>query len=228
MSTYKTRSNSWRNDLYVGMRWGNLELVSTTVIIHKSPKGIHVPYLLVKDSDNNIREIQWHSLRAGYSTGKRTKKGASEYVLDNPTKENKHLRFTWHCIRSRCHNPKSTHYSNYGGRGIHLQQEWQNNPNPFITYIKSLEGYGTRGLTLDRINNDRGYEVGNLRWTTPREQVLNRRVTIKVEYQKQIMPLKIWHECYASHLSYASVYKLYRKYNYTLDEILEHKIYQRK
>jgi hypothetical protein len=72
------------------------------------------------------------------------------------------------------------HYKYYGGRGIIVSDElldyavWRR-------YLLSLDGYGKvdrRGFryTLDRINNDGNYEVGNIRWVSKRVQRLNTRI----------------------------------------------------
>ena len=42
---------------------------------------------------------------------------------------------------------------------------------------------------MDRIDSERGYEPGNIRWATSREQVLNRRTTLKVMYRGSKIPL---------------------------------------
>lgn len=75
-------------------------------------------------------------------------------------------------------------YHNYGAAGIKLAPEWENNPRAFIDYIKNLPGYAS-GKTLDRIDNDSGYQPGNLRWATRKEQAFNRRDTIKVEWNNE-------------------------------------------
>ena len=70
--------------------------------------------------------------------------------------------------KQRCTNPNNPGYKNYGGRGIvcHIA------PKELITNI----GYRPSvGYSLDRINNDGHYEVGNIRWATREQQNANRR-----------------------------------------------------
>jgi hypothetical protein len=76
-------------------------------------------------------------------------------------------------IKDRCTNHKSPSYKNYGGRGITLYKEWQNDYSKMIDYILSI-GYNDE-LTIDRIDNDGNYEPGNLRMATRSEQQQNKR-----------------------------------------------------
>ena len=70
--------------------------------------------------------------------------------------------------RQRCTNPNNEYYKAYGGRGIKFM----------FTSVKQLfEELGPRpkGKTLDRKDNDGNYEIGNVRWATPKQQANNRR-----------------------------------------------------
>ena len=77
----------------------------------------------------------------------------------------------WTSMKQRCYNPKNTNYKNYGGRGITICEEWHNF-EPF--YIWCLERYKP-GLTIDRIDNDKGYSPENCRFTTHLVQATNKR-----------------------------------------------------
>lgn len=71
----------------------------------------------------------------------------------------------------RCFNPKSTHYEDYGGRGITICDRWKDSLGNFIEDV--AVGYG-KGLHLDRINNDGNYTPDNVRWVTPQQNNMNR------------------------------------------------------
>ena len=79
----------------------------------------------------------------------------------------------WAAMKQRCLNPKNYSFKDYGGRGITVCQEWIGSYITFRDWAKS-NGY-TEGLTIDRIDNMRGYEPDNCRWTTMKVQASNRR-----------------------------------------------------
>ena len=76
-------------------------------------------------------------------------------------------------IKSRCRNKKHISYNGYGGRGIDICQQWDKNPGMFVEYC--LENGWKPGLQIDRIDNDNGYCIGNIRFVTPKVNSRNTR-----------------------------------------------------
>lgn len=72
---------------------------------------------------------------------------------------------------SRCHNPKHRQYRVYGGRGITVCDEWRYNFDQLVSDM----GLRPDGMTLDRIDNDKGYSRDNCRWATRADQSKNSR-----------------------------------------------------
>jgi len=78
---------------------------------------------------------------------------------------------SWQAMKARCSNTNTSYYKDYGGRGIAVCAEWSND---FGQFLKDM-GERPEGRTLDRIDNDKGYEPGNCRWATNLEQAHNKR-----------------------------------------------------
>lgn len=78
---------------------------------------------------------------------------------------------TWCGIKARCLNPNHPSYKQYGGRGISIFEDWITDPVSFIDHVGQPP---SSDHTLDRIDNTKGYEPGNVRWATAVEQANNK------------------------------------------------------
>ncbi len=87
----------------------------------------------------------------------------------------------------RCYSKKYKGYHNYGGRGILVCKEWLDSPQSFYEWAVA-NGYKDN-LTLDRIDNDKGYSPDNCRWVTAKEQARNTSRNVIVEYEGRRMCL---------------------------------------
>lgn len=79
----------------------------------------------------------------------------------------------------RCYNPNCANYKHYGARGITVCDDWRGEfgLNNFRKWALT-NGY-SKELSLDKIDNDGQYSPENCRWTTRREQNINKRPSIK-------------------------------------------------
>ena len=91
----------------------------------------------------------------------------------------------WSAMRARCLNKNFHAYSDYGGRGIKICEEWEN----FEVFLKDMGKRPSKNHSLDRKDNDGDYTPDNCKWATPYEQQNNTRKTTFVTYKGKRMSL---------------------------------------
>jgi hypothetical protein len=79
----------------------------------------------------------------------------------------------WLAMRQRCQNPGNCNFPRYGARGIKVCDRWQK----FENFLADVGVRPTKDHSIDRINNEGGYEPSNVRWATRSEQQHNKRTT---------------------------------------------------
>ncbi len=78
----------------------------------------------------------------------------------------------WEAMKRRCEDPKYWYYRNYGGRGITVCADWQED---YIKFLTDMGRAPSPQHSLDRIDGTKGYSPSNCRWSTPDEQSRNTR-----------------------------------------------------
>ena len=90
---------------------------------------------------------------------------------------------TYYAMHTRCEKPNHINYNLYGGRGITVCDEWSGKDGFKNFHRWAMDNNWRPGLTLDRIDNDKGYSPDNCHFATQREQVRNRRTTKLYDYK---------------------------------------------
>lgn len=95
----------------------------------------------------------------------------------------------WTDIKYRCFNPNHPRAKDYSGRGIGMHPEWKDDFAAFFAYVGSAP---SSAHALDRIDNDKGYEPGNVRWVTTSENNNNRRNNVTLTYKGETKTAAEW------------------------------------
>ena len=95
---------------------------------------------------------------------------------------------SWQQIKQRCLNKKNKRYKDYGGRGITICGRWLNS---FENFHEDM-GDKAEGLSIERIDNSKGYYKENCKWATPREQANNRQTSRIIKYNGLSLTVAQW------------------------------------
>lgn len=95
-------------------------------------------------------------------------------------------------MKARCKNPHLKEFERYGGRGITVCEEWAQSFEAFAKWAYE-NGYA-ENLTIDRIDNEKGYSPENCRWTGYLIQGRNRRNVRQLTYNGVTKTFKEWSE----------------------------------
>lgn len=106
-----------------------------------------------------------------------------------PYKNSTKLLGVWRTMKQRCFNPNNPKYKSYGGRGIKVCNEWSTFKS-FEIWAKE-NGY-QEGLSIDRIDNNKGYTPENCRWVNRITQQNNMRSNHFLEYSNERHTISEW------------------------------------
>lgn len=97
----------------------------------------------------------------------------------------------WNNIKSRCNNQNHPQRKDYGGRGITVCDRWINSFEDFVADVGRSPG---PEYSIDRKDNSKGYEPGNVRWATKVEQARNARNNHLIAFRGQTLCAAAWAE----------------------------------
>jgi hypothetical protein len=108
---------------------------------------------------------------------------------------------TWDGIKKRCYQVNATGYSNYGGRGIVMCDEWKNS---FWKFVEDMGEKPFKSSSIERLNTNQNYYKNNCRWASSKEQAKNRRNNIYITYKNEIYTL--YTLCKILNLKHSTIY----------------------
>lgn len=97
---------------------------------------------------------------------------------------------SWSSMIQRCTNINNTEYKNYGNRGIRVCERW----TKFVNFLADMGEPQTSRHSLDRIDNNKGYNKLNCRWATPKQQARNKQNNRLITFNNKTQCLAAWAE----------------------------------
>ena len=148
----------------------------------------------------------------------KNEKSSERAMVRNSTHGKYHTRLhrIWSSAKDRCYNHRHRFYARYGGRGITICDEWQHDFQAFWDWAMA-NGYKD-DLSIDRIDNDKGYCPENCRWVSQKVQARNKSDVMLVEIDGIAKSLPEWCEQYG--MNYYTAYDRIHKRGWTPQEAL--------
>lgn len=100
------------------------------------------------------------------------------------------LKWLWRNMMCRCYKPDNKRYSDYGGRGITVCEEWRNDRYAFYKWC--LDNGADWHLQIDRKDNDGPYSPDNCKFSTKIEQANNTRKNRFLTWDGQRRTVSQW------------------------------------
>lgn len=176
------------NSITVGSRFGLLTVSELTEI----PQGKILPlYRCVCDCGAVVIKTRRHLVHdeirsCGCLAKARTREVHRRHDHASRGGKSKLYR-TWRSMMQRCYRVREKGYKHYGARGIKVCDRWHD----FANFLADM-GDAPEGMSLDRIDNAKGYSPDNCRWATRVQQARNTRLTRMVTYNGVTKALGDW------------------------------------
>ncbi len=175
-----------RNKLIGTIQVGNVYGELTVEAIGKRQVGKRIrPVAYCRHSDGSKKCVRADHLAVGATRGIKSSTGRNGL-----TQVHRGSHSSWQHMLDRCYNDKHPHFRYYGGRGIVVCDRWKES---FTAFLEDM-GDRPNGLTLDRIDTDKGYEPGNCRWATYQEQNRNKTNGTRLTFNGETLSVTNWAE----------------------------------
>lgn len=153
----------------VGNSYGRLKVLSYS---HRNPKN-RMAHYVCECSCGKSKVVSHGNLRSGHTTscGCFAREKASVTSKTHGMSKTKEFKALAH-IKDRCNNPNSQDYSSYGGKGLIVDPSFMESFENFYNHIGPAPT--DVKVSVDRIDRNLGYIIGNIRWATDSQQAQNK------------------------------------------------------
>lgn len=148
-------------------------------------------YYVCRCDCGTIKSVYGYALRKGLSKSCGCRRFESKYD-DEYGRDCRRRAYTkWQGMMRRCYDQKHTRYHTYGGRGIQVCDDWHDFDR-FYEWLIS-QGYNNDlSLTIERIDNNKGYNPSNCILIPLSEQCNNKTTSHFIEYNGEIHTMTQW------------------------------------
>ncbi|HEC64941.1 MAG TPA: hypothetical protein ENI23_06600 [bacterium] len=128
----------------------------------------------------------------------------------------RHTRFyrIWLGMKSRCLIPSASNYKHYGGRGITICKRWYK----FMNFHEDMYGKYNDDLSIERIDNEKGYNRFNCKWILMKDQQHNTRRSHRITFEGKTQTIKQWANELGLH--YQTLYGRICNYGFSLEKAM--------
>ena len=176
-----------------GLKFGKLEVISRAPDRYVCGKQVTMWNCHCECGNDTV--VSGHSLRNHHteSCGCGIREASFKHG-DTGTK----LYREWCGIKRRCYNQNHHSYKDYGARGITMCDEWKDDYLAFKAWAETQSNYEEflnskkSELSIDRMDNDKGYFPDNCRFATAKEQANNRRSNKLITHNGETLTVSQW------------------------------------
>lgn len=120
----------------------------------------------------------------------------------------------WIGMKARCYSPSSAAYYKYGARGVTVCERWMT----FENFFADMGKKPSPSHSIDRIDGSKGYEPGNCRWATAKQQQLNLKNNVRLDFDGKSLTAGEWSEIVG--IDAKTISSRYQKLGWTAEEAL--------
>lgn len=198
-------------DVEIGQQYGHLTVIDRAEPIIRPNGDILKAWLCECDCVNKTRRIvDENSLKYNHTKSC----GCTRHKTHGLSYSR--IYKIYYAMLQRCTNENYRQYNDYGGRGIKVCKEWQDDFMNFYNW--AIENGYSDSLSIDRKNVNGDYCPENCMWSTSIEQANNKRNNIIINYRNESHTLKEW--SYLSGIKYGTLLARFRK-KWPIDQIFQ-------